>query len=1054
MSLPQIPQQGDQSSKNESATDAPAMSDAPDPKSELNAMKASVPGAVNTRDELTTMIKSDIQVINSMFPNAKNCSVPPGPFRCFSSGEYKTSMADNKKYMGVGSSSLWLIHEKLAPLGYAPAVEDVQATSNTRYSKHMDRPDITRHVTIACFDLESPGEFGQLVRLNGDKDVLAATHSFANIIRDYNALTTEEQKLALMVRITAWKSQLDHWPFDYVYVKPDPNLSLQLFAQAFQDVENLKITEEEYAASAWEICCSYAKVRGEHHTQTAQGVHDFLAETITFSKSSADYACRKGENSKGADNALLIFDKAERAGIKCLLVKAKPLFGLKSALTQMGKLILSMQKAGSEPAKIRWLISFLYMRLNNGALPMDAPIGELRSRYLPDALTIFDLVTSVPAVLPYPDDATGKPCIDCIWVECTSANPLWIGHRRSLDDKSAHGTIIDLQPGSKMGVKWMESIYRGEEATVIREMSENCKSMQPTQKLSYEKLDDIKIRLAKQFAKDTAPAESAPSPHTPPIDPAKAELDELKSRESALSVVAPPPQLNKDQLIKNWYSGFSNDIMNELFIWTNRPLTKDDWRALFSGHSFIVNRRSEVTAWVWDPDLDREVVPQENKGIDTTKSIVDALSYDNFLVGMESVVETSQARDVLVVNDAKHRRNFTNLIKPIKKCNETFYLLVTYKQNMDDARTPPSLSEQWAYCTHRPFRVPRQERMYYKLTTTDTDAMLQADKLADADNVMVSKELKESIHGSTGIPRSERGMKPSELVPLYSKERNFKVWREHLHTLQAKRAVVATPGGGPLLKALIQAQCKALLISRSETLTRHLQSFAQNYLSSEIQFNTECEWYTPRSAVIKKLGLSPDEDHHEESSSDEDENPAYVEPTASLVEQHADDRQPAPKPSPTVPLDDAAAPAAEPAEPAVAKSAGAESKSDRHTTQKNIISMFASAKNKGGTAARVSAGKRVEAAAGCESPAGSESPLGDADPLDGIFAPPEDEVTATASSEVSARGRGAHGIVKGAPSGKKKARCEGRGRGGPPMKKARGTGRGRGRGRGAVQEIE
>ena len=155
--------------------------------------------------------------------------------------------------------------------------------------------------------------------------------------------------------------------------------------------------------------------------------------------------------------------------------------------------------------------------------------------------------------------------------------------------------------------------------------------------MGYEKLDDIKIRLAKQFAKDTAPAESAPSPHTPPIDPAKAELDELKSRESALSVVAPPPQLNKDQLIKNWYSGFSNDIMNELFIWTNRPLTKDDWRALFSGHSFIVNRRSEVTAWVWDPDLDREVVPQENKGIDTTKSIVDALSYDNFLVGMESL---------------------------------------------------------------------------------------------------------------------------------------------------------------------------------------------------------------------------------------------------------------------------------------------------------------------------------------------------------------------------------------------------------------------------------
>ena len=73
---------------------------------------------------------------------------------------------------------------------------------------------------------------------------------------------------------------------------------------------------------------------------TAAKVHEFMATKITFAKGS-EYACRTTDAvAKGAENALLVYDKITRAEVVNLVESAKPEFGLRSPLTQITKLIL------------------------------------------------------------------------------------------------------------------------------------------------------------------------------------------------------------------------------------------------------------------------------------------------------------------------------------------------------------------------------------------------------------------------------------------------------------------------------------------------------------------------------------------------------------------------------------------------------------------------------------------------------------------------------------------------------------------------------------------
>ena len=176
---------------------------------------------------------------------------------------------------------------------------------------------------------------------------------------------------------------------------------------------------------------------------SAAKVHEFIASKITFAKGSG-YACRRTDShSKGADNALLVYDKISRSDVVQLVESAKYEFGLRSPLTQISKLILVCQKAGADLSRVRWLIALVYHRLQHHIMDINVSFSDLRLKVLPEAFIIHELVTSIPPLLSYPPESDGKLSIDSIWVASTSANAVWHERRQSTKDMT-YGMALDL----------------------------------------------------------------------------------------------------------------------------------------------------------------------------------------------------------------------------------------------------------------------------------------------------------------------------------------------------------------------------------------------------------------------------------------------------------------------------------------------------------------------------------------------------------------------------------------------------------------------------------
>ena len=165
--------------------------------------------------------------------------------------------------------------------------------------------------------------------------------------------------------------------------------------------------------------------------------------------------------------------------------------------------------------------------MKNNILDRNCATQLLKTKVLPEALLIYDLVTAIPPLLPYPRDNDGKSPTDTIWVTATSATALWYERRQTTKDNH-YGMALDLSSSAAMAVKFMHALYRGEEDRILPDMLYNCKAMTPVLKLNYGGLcgGGFKERLVDTFNKDTEVAPPQPlEPAEPEIDPDLLERD-------------------------------------------------------------------------------------------------------------------------------------------------------------------------------------------------------------------------------------------------------------------------------------------------------------------------------------------------------------------------------------------------------------------------------------------------------------------------------------------------------------------------------------------------
>ena len=77
--------------------------------------------------------------------------------------------------------------------------------------------------------------------------------------------------------------------------------------------------------------------------------------------------------------------------------------------------------------------------------------------------------------LPFPE--LGQPAnLNNLWVNCVSANPLWLPWAKSKSDDASVGSMLDLKASAKMAVKLMEGMFKGEGVSALTGMVANCKA--------------------------------------------------------------------------------------------------------------------------------------------------------------------------------------------------------------------------------------------------------------------------------------------------------------------------------------------------------------------------------------------------------------------------------------------------------------------------------------------------------------------------------------------------------------------------------------------------
>ena len=904
------------------------------PDTFAKALSGVVPGARDASQELHDMLEQDQRVIFEAFPNAKSDPTTAGPYRTFKLQEYNQSMQDTGSYYGVGSSIFQVKLDEMAPLGYHPTRADVVKYGSKYYDIQQSTTKLRWRTTllIPCSDKENPGS--AMCRLNGDKDVVAAIHEFAESIRRWHKASTDT-KPDLEAQMQSYYLAIRHWPIDYHYMPAGPSAQRDHFIKAFQTIETVKIRSDEDGQSAWETACSFAKVRSDNKIllgdASTTAVHAFLAKHIEFASTSSDYACRPSDrNSKGADNALLLFDKVDQSCSQYTMQNAKALHGSKSCLTQMSKATLLMQKSGSDLYKVRWMVSYMDYRMLEKTMPNDCSITELKTRYIAQALLTYELHHAVnTAILPYhdargsgpdggdgagaggsgglqsspeaqsdptsgpsPDDqqSTVKtPSVDVLWIKSCAANPKWYSHVKANNDaQKMFGSQLDLMPSTKQTVKFFESVVRGEEESMLKEMIENCKAMTSEQKLTYVTLKPTVEKIVNQVRTDTAPpsVEATTAEATLEVrehDEQRKQVEaDLGKRDSDLSK-AMHHTVDRAAEVNKYYNTFVEEQLNDQFVFQLRPLTKPEWIELFQNHVFVVNRGQNCD-WIFDPSQDKEPAPSERQSIENATVQADITTAENFLGAAEKVMDH---RDKVILSDAKHRRNMPQLMKLLKVAKEEWPVTVTYKQIIsddDDSNQPrvrPRLVENWAYMTVKAWKPARGQRDFYTFTDLQSDAIVQADPLVSADNIWVPMTVKLAVHGPNSIPLPEKDLPMDTMVPLTSNERHVRVWREHFKATGCTRVVTPTIGSGLMLKAMSLSRVKGLILCKNQAHMNHLKAFMKEFFMIEATTNPKtvvCD-YMPRPVVLKKLGLAPDIGTAVDASdSDDDQKPIQPAP--------------------------------------------------------------------------------------------------------------------------------------------------------------------------------
>ena len=222
--------------------------------------------------------------------------------------------------------------------------------------------------------------------------------------------------------------------------------------------------------------------------------------------------------------------------------------------------------------------------------------------------------------------------------------------------------------------------------------------------------------------------------------------------------------------------------------------------------------------------------------------------------------------DVAVISDARHGTNLTRLLTELKGKSIVGHkerLYINYKEPSGTQAGRGRFLSQETMCLTSASNIVTAlfnisvPRLFYCLSSCASNSIVQVDSPEASPQTMVTRSQKELVLGSQNLSRRELDAAPDAQMVLFHHEKNQKLLCELIRQTSAGVVVTPTAGSGPIIDACLSMHVCGVLLARSSTHRELLNAHALKQIRAACD-NPESRFHLSRSAVIEKLGLSPD----------------------------------------------------------------------------------------------------------------------------------------------------------------------------------------------------
>ena len=172
-----------------------------------------------------------------------------------------------------------------------------------------------------------------------------------------------------------------------------------------------------------------------------------------------------------------------------------------------------------------------------------------------------------------------------------------------------------------------------------------------------------------------------------------------------------------------------------------------------------------------------------------------------------------------------------------------------------------NLLEKVTVCCTSPVIFADGERLHYKLTSCQTNFIVNADILGPSELPTVAKEMKQTILGANKLSKAESVLPPDQPVVLFHHEKHPKLWGEIWKQLNATRVCAFNSGSGIIGQSILMytGDLKALLFVSNEAQRKVLHKNVMSWLMGMSE-KPDNKFSLSREQIITKLGLPEDEE--------------------------------------------------------------------------------------------------------------------------------------------------------------------------------------------------